>query len=214
MANRKTNLVNNGIYHIFNRSIEHTPIFRGYREKILFLDAIRYYNQENPSLKFSDYRKSKNLNSSTSTQKVVTIINYCLMPTHFHFTLRQEKDNGIQKFIQRVTNSFAHYYNIKHRRCGHLFEDRFKSVLVENDSQLLHLSRYIHLNPVTDYLTEIPENYTFSSYDIYIGKRSSDLVDSSVIMDNFISVQEYKKFVMDRKDYQRKLDEIKHLCLE
>lgn len=213
MALRKTILANGQIYHIFNRSVRSLTIFKGKKDYSLFLEAMQYYLQTDPPIRFSLYRVQKTKYPINLANKNVTIINYCLMPTHFHFTLRQEHEDGIRQYIQRLTNSFAHYFNIKYKTKGPVFEGNFKAVRVETDEQLFHLSRYIHLNPVTDYLVETPEQYSFSSYLVYIGKEKSNIIDPSFIM-NKISNENYQKFVLDQVDYQRKLDLIKHLIKE
>ncbi|MBI2622289.1 transposase [Candidatus Microgenomates bacterium] len=136
------------------------------------------------------------------------------MPNHFHLMLRQEKDDGIKQFMHRISNSFAHYYAIKNKQRGHVFEGNFKAVHVETEEQLLHLSRYIHLNPVTAYLVNKPEDYPHSSYRVYLGEESSEIVDPTVAISHFSSREKYREFVMLQKDYQRKLQEIKHLLLE
>lgn len=202
------------VYHIFNHSIAGMPIFKGSRENSLFLEAMRFYLQPQPPTKFSIYRKNRQSYPFTLEQKIVTIINYCLMPNHFHLTLRQEKEHGIRQFIQRISNSFAHYFSIKYKKRGHVFEDKFKAVHIEDEYQLIHLSRYIHLNPVTSYLVEKPEDYPYSSYRIYLGKEVSDMVDPSIVLSSFSSKKKYQEFVMAQKDYQRTLDRIKHLLLE
>lgn len=213
MALRKPVLATGEIYHIFNRSVREIPIFRDKRCCNLFLEAMEYYLQKKPPVRFSKYRIQKKKYPIDLKNRVVTIINFCLMPNHFHFTLKQEVDNGIRQFIQRLTNSFAHYYNLKHKSRGPVFEGNFKAVWVKNDEQLLHLSRYIHLNPVTSYLVEKPESYPFSSYLIYLGKEESQIIDPSLVLGN-ISKKDYQKFVLDQKDYQRELERIKHLILE
>ena len=135
------------------------------------------------------------------------------MPSHFHFTLKQEKDNGIRFFIQKLTNSFAHYLNTKNESYGPIFTGNFKAVRVANDEQLLHLSRYIHLNPVTDYLVKKPEDYPYSSYRVFLGLESSSFIDPTLVMNDY-TPESYRKFVEGRIDYQRELDRIKHLTLE
>ena len=187
MALRKTILANGEIYHALNRSVQGIPILRGKRECEIFLEAVRYYLQPEPPIKFSLYRTSKNRAPINLDRKLVTILNYCLMPNHFHFTLRQEEDNGIKKFFQRLSNSFAHYFNVKYKNRGPVFEGNFKVVRVENDEQLIHLSRYIHLNPVTTYLVEHPIDYDYSSYRIYMGNEMSDIINPSVVLNNFSS---------------------------
>mgnify|MGYP000341892490 CR=1 FL=1 len=213
MALRKTLLVTGEVYHILNHSVQGMPIFKGKREANLFLEAIKFYLQENPPTKFSLYRTNKDRFPLNLEEKLVTIINFCLMPNHFHFTLRQEKEDGIRRFIQKLSNSFAHYFNMKYKNRGPVFEGNFKAVHIETDEQLLHLSRYIHLNPVTAYLVEKPEDYPYSSYRVYIGKEKSEIVDPSLILKQ-ISPKEYQNFVMARKDYQRSLERIKNLLAE
>ena len=214
MALRKTILATGEVYHVLNRSVQGMPIFKGKREMNIFLEATKYYLQTDPSIKFSLYRVSKDRFPISLDEKLVTVINFCLMPNHFHFTLRQEKENGVRKFIQRLSNSFAHYFNVKYNNRGPVFEGNFKAVRVETDEQLLHLSRYIHLNPVTAYLVENPEDYFYSSYQIYIGKEKSEIVDHSLVINQFASPEDYKKFVLTQKDYQRDLERMKHLIID
>jgi len=201
-------------YHIFNHSVGEMPIFKGARECTFFLEAMRFYLQLKPQTKFSIFRNSPNSFPYTLENKVVSIIDYCLMPNHFHLTLRQETEDGIVHFIQKLSSSFAHYYSIKYKKRGHVFEDKFKSVHLENTEQLLHLSRYIHLNPVTAYIVQRPEDYPYSSYNAFIGLSEVDFIDTLPILENFPSVQKYKEFVTDQIDYQKVLDRIKHLIFE
>jgi len=214
MALRKTLLATGEIYHIFNHSVQGIPIFKGEREYHLFLEAMKFYLQPDPPTRFSLYRASRNRFPINLNSQLVTIICFSLMPNHLHFILRQEKENGIKKYIQKLTNSFAHYFVLKYRSKGHVFEANFKAVRVETEEQLLHLSRYIHLNPVTAYLVEKPEDYPYSSYRIYIGKESSDFINSSLVLAHFSSPKKYEEFVLAQKDYQRTLGAIQHLLLE
>jgi putative transposase len=214
MPRRNIFFVPGEFYHIFNHSVASIPIFKGARESEMFLNAAKFYLQPNPPIKFSLYRISKNRFPLESREKLVTIINYCIMPNHFHFTLKEEKEGGIKQFIQRISNSFAHYFSTKYKKRGHVFEDKFKAIHIETEEQLLHLSRYIHLNPVTSYLVENPDDYLYSSYNIYIGKEISDFVDPSPVLNNFSATMTYKEFVLSQKDYQRTIHRIKHLLLE
>lgn len=214
MALRKHMLTTGEVYHVFNHSVGRMPIFRGARECGLFLEAMKFYLQPNPPTRFSIYRTARGKFSIQLNERLVTVICYCLMPNHFHITLRQEEDDGIKKFIQRVSNSFAHYFNLKYDKRGHVFEGNFKSVHVEKDEQLVHLSRYIHLNPVTAYLVENPIYYPYSSYKAFIGEETLDFVDPTLVLQQFPSREEYKKFVLSQKDYQRAVKEIEHLILE
>ena len=215
MALRKTILATGEVYHILNRSVQKLPIFQGKRECNFFLEAMEYYLQVEPPVKFSLYKTNKDrFNIKKDDNFLVSVIAYCLMPNHFHLILKQLAEEGIKKYIQRLTNSFAHYYSKKYESSGHLFGGNFKAVHVGSDEQLWHLSRYLHLNPVSGYLVENPEDYPFSSYGIYLGEKKSNFVDPSLVMENFSSPGKYKSFVEDRKDYQRVLEEIKRLTLE
>lgn len=213
MGHRATILATGEIYHIFNRSTHKIPIFNVPKDYEVFTEAMHYYLQLAPKVKFSLYRKQKDLYPIRLGDSLVTIFNYCLMPNHYHFTLRQNTEQGIKLFIQKLSVSYAHYFNKKYEASGALFSGNFKARRVDDEKQLLHLSRYIHLNPVTDYLTDSPEKYEYSSYKLYLAKKSSDLVDTSFILKIFGN-QSYEKFVLDRKDYQREFSRIKHLILE
>lgn len=214
MARRKTILANNETYHVFNRSSHDIPIFKRRRESQIFIEALHFYLQETPPTRFSIYRTSRDRYSINLENKLVNIINYCLMPNHFHLTLRQKKDDGIRKFVQRVSNSFAHYYNVKHKSRGPVFEGNFKAVRISSNEQLIHLSRYIHLNPVTSYLVKNPKDYPYSSYKTYLKKEESNFVEPSLVISQFSSLKDYERFTLSQKNYQRKLNRIKHLLFE
>lgn len=179
-----------------------------------FIQVMEYYLNPKPPVKFSIYQKNSKAFKLSFKEPLVKIIAYCLMPSHFHLILQQVLSNGIRTFIRRLTNSYSHYFNTKSERRGPLFEGRFKAKRIESDEQLIHLSRYIHLNPVTDYLVENPEDYAFSSYGEYLGKEEFSIIDPRPVLSSFKSPQDYAEFVLSRKEYQRELDKIKHLLLE
>jgi len=156
----------------------------------------------------------KNLNISA---RHIEILAYCLMPNHFHFLLRQVAVNGISKFAANFTNSYTKYFNTLNDRVGPLFQGAFKAVHIESDEQLMHVSRYIHLNPVSSFIIEADEleEYEWSSYPEYISKEESDVIEKHTILDLFSNkVELYRHFVLDYADYARKLENIKHLLLE
>jgi len=170
----KVRLVTGNIYHIFNKSIAGFKIFNNDTEFTRMLDSIKFYQNRN-SLKFSDfirreedYRAKLNDLLFSNREKFVDIIAYCLMPTHFHLILKQSRDSGISLFLNNTLNSYTRFFNSKHNRKGPLWEGRTKKILLETDEQLMHLTRYIHLNPVTSYLVDNPEDWQFSSYKEYI----------------------------------------------
>lgn len=145
--------------------------------------------------------------------KSVDIIAYCLMPTHIHLIFKQLEDNGISRSVNNILNSYTRYFNIKHKRKGPLWESRFKSKRIESDEQLLHLSRYIHLNPVTAFLSDKPESWQYSSYKEFLGIKETPTFCNFT---NHINIfpADYKKFTEDRISYQRELAKIKDLLTE
>lgn len=220
---RKDPLVTGSIYHIFTRSIADFRVFNNENEFRRMQQLIKYYRVDN-AVKFSDFIDSKivqkdgfnSVFNMTSKDKdcLVRIIAYCLMPTHNHFILKQLTENGISKYMKDILISFTRYFNTKHKRRGPLWESRFKSVLVETDEQLFHLTRYIHLNPVTAKLIEHPEDWAFSSYKEYLADPSNNFVlcEFNDLME--IKPQLYRKFVNDHIAYQRELTKIKNLIID
>jgi len=210
----KDPIVNGEIYHVFSKSIAGFKIFNNDAEYSRIKDVVVYYQAEKQPIKYSKFKeRNMQYDKSENIEKLVQIICYCFMPTHIHLVLKQLKDGGISKFVNNILNSYSHYFNIKHNRKGHLWEGRFKHVLVNTDEQFLHLTRYIHLNPVTGYLVNKPEDWGFSSYGEYIGLVEKDKSICEFFDYLNMGFASYKSFVDDRIDYQRELAEIKHLML-
>jgi putative transposase len=216
---RKDALENDHYYHIFSRSIAKYVIFNDGEEYSRFIEIANLYKHIDFNYQYSKYvrldpiKQSEIINNLQSDDNVsVEIIAFCLMPTHIHFLLKQVSDQGISKFMGKILNCYSRYYNIKHRRNGPLWSGRFKNVLIENDEQLLHLTRYIHLNPTSAGLAANPADWESSSYNDYIDPTNSTLLRRGDIFN--ISPEEYKKFVTDQKDYQAELSKIKHQLIE
>ena len=134
-------------YHVMNR---------GNRSEDIFHSA---YDRE----KFFDYLATVNQRFS------IKVHTYCLMTNHYHLLVETAEPN-LSSAIKWLNGSYATYTNTKRQKCGHLFQGRFKSILVEADEYLKHLSRYIHLNPVRAKLSALPSEYQWSSYAAFIGK--------------------------------------------
>lgn len=214
---RKTPLATDHIYHIFNRGVNKSKIFFSQRDYKRFLLAAKHYRIKNS--KFS-YVKPNNdpvsLASPTASIEVniqpkVEILAYCLMPNHFHFLIKQLSDGGITFYMRRFMNSYAHYVNIKYKRVGPLFQGRFKSVLIESDEQLLHVSRYIHLNPLVSDLVSDLNEHPWSSYFAYVQNEKDGLSSPDLILNSFKTKKNYNQFLLDQEDYARSLEQIKHL---
>jgi putative transposase len=102
----------------------------------------------------------------------IKVHTYCLMPNHYHFLIETPEPN-LSRAVQWVNVSYAAYFNRKHQRQGHLFQGRFKSILVDADGYLKELSRYIHLNPLRADMAEQPASYPWSSYPAFIGGQKA-----------------------------------------
>lgn len=220
---RKTPLINDKIYHLFSRSIANYKIFNDKKEFARLLHLLRYYQFES-NQRFSNFLESRivtDLGLNTALQtfsndkiKLIDIIAYCLMPTHIHLVLKQLSDRGISTYLSNVLNGYTRYFNTRHKRKGPLWESEFKNVLIDRDELLLHVTRYIHLNPVTAYIVEKPEKWDFSSYKEYVSSTPKDSVVCNYdgILD--INPAFYRKFTNDQISYQRELAIIKDLIIE
>ncbi len=131
---------------------------------------------------------------------------YCLMSNHYHLLL-ETSDGNLSAGMKLLNSAYAQYFNYSHDRTGHLFQGRFKAIVVEKDSYLLELCRYIVLNPVRSGIVESPGDYTWSSYRQTAGlyKREDNLLSTNWILshfgfDKFVAEREYILFVNDFDD--------------
>ena len=105
---------------------------------------------------------------------------YVLMGNHYHLIIETPEGN-LSRVMHYINSSYTTYTNIKRKRCGHLFQGRFKAILIDKDSYLLELSRYLHLNPVRAKIVETPQAYRYSSYQAYIN-NGTDLINTGTIL--------------------------------
>jgi len=210
------------IYHIYNRGVEKRPTFTDKREYERAILSLMYYSFESPSLRLSKAlllnadEKRRFFQKLKEKSKITEILAYCLMANHYHLLVRQTKKNGIRKLLTYFGNSYSKYFNTKHKRSGALFQGIFKAVHIEDDEQLTHVSRYIHLNPVSSFIVSEKrlEDYPWSSFPQYTGKVSDGLCNIHIVLDLFSSKNAYKKFVLDQADYAKTLETIKHLSFD
>lgn len=153
------------IYHVMCKSITEVALFKDAEDKKKYLSLVKKYKA------LYNFR----------------LYGYCLMDNHLHLII-DANGSDISKVMHGINFSYAMYFNKKHERDGHLFRDRFKSIIVANDRYLKTLSLYIHNNP-TDMLDykNCPEQYAFSSLSIFIGKRRDyfKIVDYGFIISLF-----------------------------
>lgn len=224
MPYRVTPIVFDQVYHICNRSIAKQPIFLQTSDYKRGLELTDFYRFDHLPMRFSYYKRMAVdqkedflLKRKSLYPKRVEILAYCLMPNHVHFLLRQLTEGGIKHFMSNFQESYAKYFNLRSGRTGGLFQSMFKAIRIEDDEQLLHVARYIHLNPVTAFVIKdfnVLQNYLWCSYKEYVSDNQSEVIDTAEIMSYFSSRADLIKFHSDQVDYQRRLDEIKHLILE
>lgn len=222
-SNRKVVFANGEYYHVFNRGVEKRPTFTNKYEFLRAKDTLSFYRFAELPIRYSKYlnlnKKAKEefMNGFGENNLQIEILAFCFMGNHFHFLLKQEKDNGIVKFMAKFQNSYTKYFNTKHQRVGPLFQGVFKAVHVGNDEQLLHVSRYIHLNPVNGFMVSSGSlaDYLWSSYPEYLGLIDRSIVNTNQVL-NFFNKdrKEYQKFVMDEADFKMKLNNIEHLLID
>ncbi|MFC1678126.1 transposase [Patescibacteria group bacterium] len=146
---------------------------------------------------------------------LVKIIAYALLPNHFHFLLRQIKEGGISKFMQKVGQGCTNYFNRRYDRVGSLFQGPYQSVPVKTESYWLKISCYINGNPEIHGLVKRAQDWDYSSYRDYLSMRNGTLCDKQVILKDFGNLQEYKKLTDYTIKESRELKfEIRKYCLE
>lgn len=223
-TNRKLVFQNESLYHVFNRGIERRTVFQNTREFQRALELINFYNHKDIPIRYSQFLqlplevRESAFKRLSEGERLVDILAFCLMPNHFHFLFRQKIDNGISTFISNFTNSYTKYFNTKYERIGPLFEGVFKAVFIETDDQLIHLSRYIHLNPVVSSIIKDDQllDYRWSSYPAYmsLSKDSAPVLDKKTVLSFFKTSKQYEKFTLDQIDYGMQLEKIKHLAMD
>lgn len=210
----------NGLYHIYNRGVEKRDIFLDDQDYNVFLHLLKFYlspikSEKHPLSELTGFNPVR-VRPLANLGEEVELLCYCLMPNHFHLLIKQNMDGGISKFLSNFQNSYTRYFNTRHQRDGTLFLNQFKAVRIETDEQLIHVSRYIHLNPYASHVIkdiDRLEYYRWSSFSEYISKGDG-FVNKSLLLGFFKNAESYKTFVFDQADYQRTLKEIEHLALE
>ena len=205
--------VKDGIYHIYNRGVEKRNIFLDVQDYKVFLYYMKIYlspiNKENKTP-----LNILKLGSNFDLYKNINLLCYALMPNHFHFLIKQISEDAITEFMKRLISAYVKYFNNKYERVGPLFQGRYKGILVLEDEYFTYLSFYIHANPI-DILSSPKdlEDYFYSSYLDYIGKRNTPWIHKDYIL-NYIEKDKNKfavykelteKFILELNKNKQKL---------
>lgn len=207
MSIRKTPFVNGEFYHIYNRGVDKRNIFSDPLDRERFLRSMAEFNVLEPigsiyEKFFADKRFGGKASKSTQSKRLVNFITYCLNPNHYHFILEQVEDRGIEKFMQRLGTGYTRYFNEKHKRTGSLFQGKFKSIHIDSNEYLLHLSAYVNLNDRVHKLGEFGGlasklKKSESSWREYMGDMENNkkgFCEKGIVLGQFKNVKEYRTF--------------------
>lgn len=202
-------------FHICNKSISNFQILNNEDNCRRFIKTLGYSNSLTQQINLGNLlKKDKRFYPNLlipNKNSLVKYISFCLMPDHYHLLIKILQDNYLSKYISNVENSFSRYFNLRFNRKGSLWQSRFKVIRIKNNEQLLHVCRYININPTTSKLVKNPEDWPFSSYKSLItNSKYLSILKELSIKDK----KTFKKFVENNIDYQRKLRLIKKLILE
>lgn len=177
-------------YHVTSRGNEQRDVFKSRKDREQFLSYLE----------------------SAVFRYGAVIHAYCLMSNHYHLLLETPSGN-LSQIMQHINGAYTNYFNVKRKRYGHLFQGRYKAILIEADEYAKELSRYIHHNPVRAGMVSRPEEYRWSSYLDYIGERESpEWLKTAFILDYFgkgkSAGKKYQRFVEDliEREYESPLN--------
>ena len=182
-------------YHVFNRGVGRRSIFKDDKDYAVFLNLLKRYLGDEPAI-------DKQSREYPWFRNEIQLLAFCLMPNHYHLLVYQTKESAMTSLMRSVCTSYTRYFNKKYKRVGHLFQDRFKASRISSDAYLLHISRYIHLNP------KKYKNWQFSSLPYYLGQKQASWLDPQPILELFEG-DSYIEFVEDYESQKDMLEEIK-----
>jgi len=228
------------IYHVFNRGVEKRPIFLSDGDRWRFLQGMYLFNDKNSSanllyaleqgrgkMHFGILREYM-LRKKIDRKPLVRILADCLKPNHFHLLLEEIQENGISRFMHKLSTGYTGYFNKKYERVGSLFQGTFKAVEIESDEQFMYLLAYVNaINPGQEIELELksgaqnPEeilefikHYPWSTHPEYSGRRDSIIVDKDIMENFFPDSKKYEKFIADIILGKKKLGLPKEFLLE
>jgi len=210
----------NGFYHIYNRGVEKRDIFLDEPDFKVFLSYLKTYLLPKD---INALGKILSSNESSFAEKIkaekeiplknfsseIDLIAYCLLPNHFHLLIRQKNSDGINRFMQAFTTRYTIYFNKKYYRAGSLFQGVYKAVLIRTEEQLLHISRYIHLNPFSKTGLKVQNFQQISwlfSLPEYLGFRKTEWLKQEIVLNYFNrsnkGINTYAKFMEEYADLE------------
>jgi len=231
---KKPQFVENQIYHIYNRGVDKRKVFLEEEDYFRFIHDLFEFNNEEMvtnALYYFNHQvmeaESQYITKERKPRKLlVEILIFTLMPNHFHLLLKQKREKGIVKFMHKLGTGYTNYFNKKYKRSGALFQGRFKAVLVNKNTYFIHLPFYIHTNPLdlfncrdsTSIMEKVQflENYKWSSFPDYIGKKNFPSVTSrEFLLEFFGGPKEYRRATINwLKEREKNIEKIKEVKLD
>ncbi|PIS39190.1 MAG: hypothetical protein COT33_03250 [Candidatus Nealsonbacteria bacterium CG08_land_8_20_14_0_20_38_20] len=229
---RKFPFIIGKIYHIYNRGVAKCSISNQEADYWRFLQGLCLFNDIKSATNILwqlektrgrlTLRVLKNyiVTEGKKRKPLVRILAYCVMPNHFHLLVEEIQEGGISKFMQKLNKGYARYFNNKYERVGHLWQDKFKNILVDDERYLLYLLVYINiLNPAEliepnwkergieniEKILEFAEKYQWSTHQEYLGKRRSLIIDKGILGKILSTPEKYLnlvKAVLEEKKYK------------
>lgn len=208
--NSQKNYVKNGYYHLYNRGVDRRTLFEDSQDYGVFLSYLKEYllpkdetvlrqHLADPLITLQEKDKILKALRLNNFSGNISLLCYCLMPNHFHLLLKQNTEDAIDSFMNSLGTRYTMYFNRRYRRVGPLYQSVYKGVLIETDEQLLHLSRYIHRNPLSLQGVALQTlSQQVSSYAEYLNLRRTEWVNKEEIISNFSLNKiafSYKSFV-------------------
>ena len=225
---KKPQFVQGGIYHIYNRGVEKRKVFLDKTDHYRFIRDLYELNDEEPTynsvyyspIKFVEV-KPRQYKGRKPRKLLVDILAFVLMPNHFHLLLRQRKENGIIRFMQKLGTGYTMYFNKRYERVGGLFQGSYKAVAATEEAHFTYLPLYIHLNPIKIYrgststrgMINFLRNYKWSSFPDYIGKRNFPSVTSREFFLEFFGGEknvfaDTHDFIKNKKEFSDQAQEV------
>jgi putative transposase len=187
----------NTFYHVYARGHGKMEIYQDDNDYRVFLNLIKRYLNIEITIDPTG-QPYNNLHDK------IELTCYCLMPNHFHMLLFQINERAMSRLMRGIMTSYSRYFNNKYKLSGAVFETTYKASIISSDKYLMHISRYIHINPKNWSI------YKYSSLPYYREKYPPEWMQPKRIIDLFSSPDEYETFLADYEDYKNMLAEIKY----
>jgi putative transposase len=214
VRNRIKKYISGGVYHIYNRALEGREVFKEEEDLVYFKEILKRYLDVYKEATDSRYKADRPYirkhKQEMNLEGQIDLLAYCVMPDHFHFLVRQYNQEAITRLMRRLITNYVMYFNRRYKRRGVLFENVYRAVLITDETVIVDLSRYIHLNPVSmavkryglveTVTSSLPEYYMYSSYQNYLGSKQEGWLKPEFILEIFKRMpagktQSYQQYV-------------------